>query len=102
MDDTKTPPSEVTNHGQILFALGSITGEMKGMREEMQGLKDAKIAQNGKVDILRSDINIIQQKQLTEIAKEKGIKSVYVAIIASIAFIIGSVLIPLVSAYIQK
>ncbi len=52
-------------HAQLLFAMGEMKGELKGMRIEMEGLKENKILQNGRVEKLERRATDVEKWQAT-------------------------------------
>lgn len=70
-------------HGQILFALGQITAELKGLR-------DAKVIQNGRIEKLESRMTKGELWQSAQDGESKGISMTWYVISIVAGVLVGA------------
>lgn len=95
----KLPPivgQPTDQHAQLLFAMGEMKGELKGVRIEMEGLKDAKLVQNGKVD--KMDMRVMNIEKT--LAENKGQREAF-RLSWSTTFIIATIVLSIVGLIIK-
>lgn len=100
-DKLELPPTSTLgteSHGQLLYALGLLNGELKGMRIEMQGLKEAKVIQNGRVGDLEKRMNGSEKWQSENNGEQRGKKFSWqvAAVVISVIFSILGLIIKFV------
>jgi len=87
-------------HFELLSAIGGVNERVAIVETEVKELTRRVGIQNGRVADSEGAIRKILKTDTYEDGKKAGMKKIWISLIAVISFAIGSIVVPLVSAYI--
>jgi hypothetical protein len=90
-----------TPHIEIITAIGKIDTRLSVMEFKQDDLIKKVAIQNGRVADSEAAIKKILKSDTYEDGKKAGMKTIWISFIAVISFTIGSIIVPMVTAWIQ-